>query len=173
MKTNRIGVAAAALAVLAGAVPAAALQNGDLAAVVMSSPPTNPERAAQLKRDAEALFSQPKQWNKAVRMLEQSAALRAGSDPEAYTCLVYAARVRAALGDMRGARIDFEKAAAQALARGAVVEAAHAYIDAAHAAVALRDAAGARELVDSARLLSESPLLSVADRTRLKARLSA
>ncbi|HEX6135756.1 MAG TPA: hypothetical protein VFZ24_17410 [Longimicrobiales bacterium] len=173
MRSRRIGLVAAAAAVLAGAVPGAAVQDGDIAALVPASPPTDPGKAAQLRRDAQELFSQPTQWKKAVRMLEESAALRPGSDAEAYDCLMYAGRIRAALGDMRAARTDFEKAAAQALARGDVVEAAHAYIDAAHTAVALKDARGARQLVDSATLLVESPLLPEVERTRLKARLNA
>ncbi|HEX6306541.1 MAG TPA: hypothetical protein VFZ69_00060 [Longimicrobiales bacterium] len=173
MKSRRIGLVAAAAAVLGGAAPAAAVQVGEIAALVPATPPTDPDRAAALRREAQELFSQPKQWKKAVRLLEQSASLRAANDAAAYDCLMYAGRIRAALGDMRNARVDFEKAAAHALARGAVVDAANAYIDAAHTAVALKDGAGARELVDSASLLAASPLLTEMDRNRLRARLDA
>jgi hypothetical protein len=65
-----------------------------------------------------------------------------------------------------------EKAAAQALARGSIVEAATAYIDAAHAAVAMKDGRGARELVGKATLLTESPLLSMQERSFLQARIT-
>src|SRR5690606_37545631 len=99
----RIGLAAAAVAVLAGVAPVAGLQGGEMAALAMSAPPTRSDKAAQLRRDAEALFSQPKQWRKAVKLLEQSAALREATDPEAYDCLLYAGRIQAALGDMNGA----------------------------------------------------------------------
>lgn len=172
MRTYRIGLAAAAVAVLAVAAPAVADQDHDRsAAEVIATPPTKADRAAELKREAEALFSQPQRWRKAVRLLEKSAALRDANDPEGYMCLLYAGRIRAAIGDIEGARAVLEKAAAQALARGSVVEAATAYIDAAHTAVALKDAGGARELVGKATLLAESPLLSVQDRSFIQARL--
>jgi hypothetical protein len=173
MKTNRIGLAAAAVAVLVVAAPAVADQDYERnTAVAISTPPTKAEKAAELKREAEALFSQPKQWRKAIRLLERSASLRDANDPEGYMCLLYAGRIRAAIGDTEGARTVLEKAAGQALARGSVVEAVTAYIDAAHAAVAARDAAGARELVAKATLLAESPLLSAQDRSFIQARLS-
>lgn len=173
MNSNRIGMAAAAVALLAGAVPMAAAQDGAVAALTITSPPTKADRAAQLRQDAEALFSQPKQWKKAVRLLEESAALREPSDPEGFECLLYAGRIRVAIGDLRGARVNLEKAAALALARGAVDQAAHAYIDAAHTAVKLNDGAGARALVDKAALLAESPLLTADQRQFLKSRITA
>jgi tetratricopeptide (TPR) repeat protein len=173
MKAKRIGLAAAAVAALVGVAPVAGVQDGEIAALVVTSPPTRSEKAAQLKLQAEALFSQPSQWKKAVRLLEQSAALRDANDAEGYECLLYAGRIRAAIGDMDGARAALEKAAEHALARGAIVDAAHAYIDAAHTAVALKDARGAKALVGKAALLSDSPLLSLDQRTFLKARISA
>jgi len=148
-------------------------QDGTISAVMPASAPPEADRAAELKRNAEALFSQPKQWKKAVKMLEESAALRSPNDPEAYTCLLIAGRIRAGLGDMRGARAALEKAAEQALARGAVLDAANAYIDAAHAAIAQKDAAGARSLIEAAQLLSGSPMLTVSQRSRLLARIQA
>lgn len=132
----------------------------------------DPDRAAQLHKEAEALFSQPKQWKKAVRLLEQSAELRGADDAEAYACLVYAGRIRAAIGDYGAARSNMLKAADHAMARGAVIDAANALIDAAHASVALKDASGAQDLVERAQLLTASPLLSMEQRARLKARLS-
>ena len=172
MRTNRIGMAAAAVALLAVSAPAVADQYDDRAAAAEVTPPTRADKAAELRQQAEALFSQPKKWKQAVRLLEASAALRDANDPEGYDCLLYAGRIRAAIGDTEGARTVLEKAAAQALARGSVVEAATAYIDAAHAAVAMKDVRGARELVAKASLLTESPLLSVQDRSFLQARIS-
>ena len=173
MKTNRIGLAAAAVAVLAVAAPVSADQDHERSTVAaITTPPTKPDRAAELRRQAEALFSQPKQWRKAIRLLEKSAALRDANDPEGYMCLLYAGRIRAAIGDTEGARAVLEKAADQALARGSVVEAVTAFIDAAHAAVALRDVAGARDLLAKATLLAESPLLSAQDRSFIQARLA-
>lgn len=172
MKSNRIGLTAAAVALLAGAAPMAAAQDGAVAALTVTSPPTKADRAAQLRQEAEALYSQPKQWKKAVRLLEESASLREPSDPQGFECLQYAGRIRVALGDMRGARQTLEKAADLALARGAVDDAAHAYIDAAHTAAKLHDREGARALVDKATLLAESPLLTDTQRRFLHSRLA-
>lgn len=175
MKANRISLAAAAVAVIAGTTPAVADQDSavETREAFAVPPVVVSEKAEQLQRDAEALYSQPKQWKRAVRMLEQSAALRNANDPDAYHCLLYAGRIKAAIGDMSGARVNLEKAAAHALARGAIADAAQAYIDAAHAAVALRDARGAQDLVGRATLLVDSPLLTVSQRELLKSRLAA
>jgi tetratricopeptide (TPR) repeat protein len=170
-KTRVMITTAITLLVVAG--PAAGIQKSADGALAMAPPPDRIERAAELKLEAEALFPQPRQWKKAVRLLEQSAALRSASDPEAYTCLIYAGRIKAALGDNAGARVTLEKAAEHALARGAIVDAANAYIDAAHAAVQERDAQVAQQFLDRASLLADSPLLSVAQRTLLKSRLPA
>lgn len=155
-------IAVAAVAVFAGALPAWA---------GMISDPPNSEKARELKAQAEALFSQPKQWKKAVRLLEQSASMRDASDPEVYSCLLYAARIQANLGDMDGAQQNLQKAAEHAMARGAVVEAAHAFIDAAHVAVANNDGQAARELVERAKLLTASPLLTAEQRDQITRRI--
>ncbi|HSJ31252.1 MAG TPA: hypothetical protein VK933_07445 [Longimicrobiales bacterium] len=162
MNAKRITLTVA-LATILSAAPVLADQTAEV---------PDPERAAQLHAQAEALFSQPKQWKKAVRLLEQSAELRGAEDPEAYDCLVYAGRIRAAIGDFRAARSNMLKAADHAMARGAVIDAANALIDAAHAAVELKDARDARDLVERAELLTASPLLSMEQRARLRARLS-
>ena len=168
MKAKRISLTVALLSWML-AVPAIADQGADGA--IRATP--EPDRAEELRNRAESLFSEPKQWKKAVRLLEKSAELREANDPEAYECLMYAGRIRAALGDLRGARIALEKAAAHALARGEVVDAANAFIDAAHAAAGLKDRVGAQALVDRATLLTQSPLLSVQQRSILEARISA
>lgn len=129
------------------------------------------ERAADLQAQAEALFSRPSKWRQAVRMLEESAELRADGDPARYTCLLYAGRLRAGMGDFAHASRNLEAAASDALARGAVVEAAHAYIDAAHAAVGARRTPDARHFVDRAELLTQSPLLSEVQRAGIRHRL--
>lgn len=168
MNAKRISLTVATLAILSAA-PVLAGQGSEASV----RPDPEPEKAEQLREQAEALFSQPKQWKKAVRLLEQSAELRAADDPEAYDCLMYAGRIRAAIGDLRGAREDLEKAAAHALARGEIIDAANAFIDAAHAAVALKDARGARDLVERASLLTQSPLLSMQQRNHLQSRIAA
>jgi tetratricopeptide (TPR) repeat protein len=170
-RTTKFTMAFATVAALAATVPAAAMQFGP--ETMVYDPTPNADRARELRTRAEELFSQPKHWKKAARLLEQSAALREANDPEAYTCLMYAGRLRAAVKDLPAARANLEKAAAQALARGSVIEAAHAYIDAAHVASSEKQIEAARELVRRATLLSESPLLSAEQRQILESRLKA
>jgi len=134
-------------------------------------PTPNAGRARELWTRAEELLSQPNQWKKAARLLEQSARLREPNDPEAYTCLMYAGHLRFAVNDLVAARSNLEMAASHALAHGAVLEAAHAYIYAAHAAIAEKQIDVARDLVRRAALLSESPLLSAEQRHALESRL--
>jgi tetratricopeptide (TPR) repeat protein len=168
MRAQRIGLTIALMTILTAA-PVLADQAADFETRAVA----DPERAAQLKERAEELYTQPKQWKKAARLLAQSAALREASDPEVYECLISAGRIQAAIGEFGAARESIEKAAEHAMARGAIVEAANAYIDAAHLSVELKDAARARDLVDRARLLTESPLLSLQQRTVLIRRISA
>jgi hypothetical protein len=170
-RTTKWTMAIATVAAFGAALPATAMQFGPEAMVYDPTP--NPDRARALRMKAEDLYSQPKQWKKAARLLEQSAQLREANDPDTYTCLMYAGRLRAAVNDLPAARANLEKAAAHAIARGAVVEAAHALIDAAHVASAEKDIVAARELVRRASLLSESPLLSAEQKNVINARLKA
>jgi hypothetical protein len=170
-RTTKWTMAFAAVAALASAVPANAMQFGPDAMVYDPTP--NPDRARALRIQAEELYSQPKQWKKAARLLEQSAQLREANDPDIYNCLMYAGRLRAAISDLPNARINLEKAATHALARGAVIEAAHALIDAAHVASSQKDAAAAREFVKRATMLTESLLLSAEQKHVIEARLKA
>jgi tetratricopeptide (TPR) repeat protein len=124
----------------------------------------DPDRADQLLARAESLFSQPRQWRRAARLLEESADLRDAADAEAYNCLLTAGRLYAGVGDARRARAVLERAAEHALARGALVDAATAYIDAAYAAADRGLTADARMLFDRAALLTTSPLLSATQR---------
>lgn len=155
-------ITVAAVAVFAGALPVSA---------EMTTDTPRSDKARELKAQAEALFSQPKQWKKAVRLLEQSASMRDAGDPEIYSCLLYAARIQANLGDMDGAQQNLQKAADHAIARGSVVEAAHALIDAAHVAVANNDGQAAREMVERAKLLTASPLLTPEQRNQITRRI--
>ena len=170
-RTSKFTMAIATVAVFAGALPASAKQFA--AETRMYDPTPKADKARELRAQAEALFTQPNKWRKAARLLEQSAALRDANDPEAYSCLMYAGRIQASLGDNASARTNLEKAAAHALARGSLVEAAHAYIDAAHVAAAEKQFAIAKDLVARATLLSESPLLSAEQKKMIGIRLAA
>jgi hypothetical protein len=138
----------------------------------VSGEPVNVERARQLRAQAEALFDQPREWNRAAKLLEQSAALRAADDAEAYSCLIAAGRIRAALRDHDAATRLLGKAGDQALARGAVMDAALAYVFAAHSGMSAGDVANAKAYGEKARLLTASPLLTAAQRADVLSRIS-
>ncbi|HSJ25264.1 MAG TPA: hypothetical protein VK929_11370 [Longimicrobiales bacterium] len=157
-------VVAAAVSMTAAA-PAEAVQHDPNPVVV------DQQRADELRAQAEAYFGQPQHWRRAARLLERSAALRPAEDPAGYSCLVLAASLRAATGDYAAARRLYEKAGDQAMARGAVMDAAHAYIDAAHAATQGRSV-DALDLVERARLLASSPLLSAAQAEQITHRIA-
>lgn len=163
----------AAVAMFGGTMPVSAMQNDDVATVSRATPPSAKlDKARELRAQAEALFSQPRQWRKAVRLLEQSAQLREATDPDGYMCLLYAGRIQAAIGDLQGARQNLEKAANQAMARGSIVEAAHAYIDAAFVAAEAKQGQAAQQLIQRASLLAESPLLSAEQKAGLTTRIT-
>jgi hypothetical protein len=144
--------------------PAAARADG--------SPGPDRERAKLLRAKAEALFDQPVEWRRAAKLLEESAGLRSADDAEAYDCLIYAGRIRAALGDFGVATRLLSRAGEHALARGAVPQAAQAFVDAAFSAKAALNSTEAAELLEKARLLTGSPMLSVGEKTRLLARMN-
>ena len=157
------------VATFAGVAPVPAQGGAVRLAAATETPPS--DRAAALRAQAEALYSQPRQWSRAASLLERAAEAAGPADASGYADLVAAGRLRATLGDYTAARADMEKAAAHALARGAVVDAAHAYIDAAYAAAADRQPHDARALVDSATLLAESPLLTEAQSEQILRRI--
>lgn len=142
-----------------------------LAATADGPPGPDKDRARKLRAQAEALFDQPNEWGKAARLLEKSAEYRTADDPEAYNCLLYAGKIRASMGDYSAAKGLLERAAQQALARGAVMDAATAYVDAAFAAKAGLNGTAAVEMIEKARLLTSSPLLSSDQRVALLDRI--
>lgn len=156
--------------VMLTALPAAGAQTQ----YAMAAPPEPvAERADELRAEAESLFSQPKRWEKAMRLMRESAELRTADDPEAFTCLMYAGQLGVAVGEYDAAYAALHAAAEHALARGALRDAASAYIDAAHAARLKQDVAAAKEMIERASLLATSPLLSASDRASLQYRLRA
>ncbi len=170
MPTKRMVLMTLGTLLMVSGSPAAAMQYG-----AAMNAPKEPEleRAEELLAEAEALFSEPKRWRKAMQLLEKSAELRPADDPGAYRCLMYAGRLGAAVGDYAGARMALTKAAEHALARGEITDAATAYIDAAHAAGLEGQPKLAKEMLERASLLSRSPLLSAAARSALEYRLGA
>ncbi|MHB1168601.1 MAG: hypothetical protein ACYC28_04895 [Longimicrobiales bacterium] len=155
------------------AISSAATEAQEYAMAAPRGPEASVTRAERLQEQAEALFEKPKQWKKAQRLLVESAELRDASDVEGYTCYMLAGRLAAALGDNEEARESLEEAGEHALARGAVVDAASAFIDAAHAAARSGDAVATKELMERAKLLANSPLISPEERSALEHRLRA
>ncbi len=170
MKIYRSVLAAGAMLVLSGAAVEAQADYAMAAPRKAEAPVT---RADKLKQEAESMFSTPKQWKKAQRLLVESAEMRDATDAEAYTCYMLAGRLAAVLGDNDDARESLRKAAEHALARGAIVDAATAFIDAAHAAARVGDADEVESLMQRAELLANSPLISEQDRTAIEHRLRA
>jgi tetratricopeptide (TPR) repeat protein len=152
-----------------GAAAPLSAQELALAAARLSVPA--PDRAIELRSQAEAMLEATGPQRRAARMLERSAALRDATDPDAYSIYRLAGRVRAALGDYYGARINFTNAAEHAAARGAVFDAAHAWIDAAHAALALGQAEAVVDYAGRARLLALSPQLTTAQSNEIVRRI--
>jgi hypothetical protein len=157
-------LAAAAISMVAA--PAAVAAANTVEATV-----SEPTRADELRAEAETYFSQPRQWRRAARLLERSAALRSADDAEAYSCLILAASLRVAVGEYGAAQQLYRRAAEHASARGAVMDAAHAFIDAAHAAAQARSGDDVTDLMARARLLASSPLLSADQAGQITGRL--
>ncbi len=130
-------------------------------------PRVDNERAVQLYDQAVQLLGSKHRWAEAASLLKRSAAARSEADPEASSTMRFAGRVYAQAGEYGKAREAFSRAAELALARGALVEAAHAYIDAAHAAAEQGDYDRTKELAEKAQRITTSPLLPEADRVSI------
>ena len=129
-------------------------------------------RADSLYSKAERMeVSSRRDFRRVAQLHEESATLRSVEDAKRAASLQIAAVHRYGGGDRRRAAADMELAAQEAAARGDVVNAANAYIDAAMIAAELRQRDRAVKLVRAAQLLTESPLLSDAQRLQLRTRL--
>src|SRR5262245_54804376 len=165
---RQMAVSSAVFLVLLSASGVAAQETGIQVAVVA---PQKNGQDDRIKREAEALYSQPSRFYRAAKLHEQEAATRIVSDPLRVEALASAARLYTYSGQAQKGCTLMTKAARQALGRGDVARAAHAFIDAAF--MAMRE--GDRQLVDDltheAAMLALSPLLSVADRVAIQRRI--
>jgi hypothetical protein len=127
-------------------------------------------RAAELNRQAVALYSVPARAGDAARLHVQEVSLRTASDPEAVTALVMAANLYSYSKQPITARKTMERAAERALAIGDVVTAAQAFTNAAFLAHENNNASETQRLGRKAVLLSESPVLSQEERTTIRNR---
>src|SRR5262245_20982683 len=128
-------------------------------------------RADRIKKEAEALYSQPSRFYRAAELHEQEAATRAVTDPLRVEALANAARLYTYSGQVEKGRTLMTKAARQALGRGDVARAAHAFIDTAFMAMREGDRQLVDELTHEAAMLALSPLLSVDDRVAIQRRI--
>ena len=134
------------------------------ASAVNPNPRVDNERAVELYDRAVALLDSRHRWAEAASLLRRSAGSRAEADPAASQTMRFAGRVYAQAGEFGKSREAFTKAAELALARGSLVEAAHAYIDAAHAAAEQGEGDRAHALAEKAQRISTSPLLPADER---------
>lgn len=128
-------------------------------------------RADQLKREAEALYEQPRRLHRAAELHEREAAQRTAADPRQVEALDRAARLFAYSGDVERGRTLMERAARQALKRGDVARAAHAFIDAAFITLREGNLRLAKDLTREADLLALSPLLPAAEKSAIVRRI--
>jgi hypothetical protein len=160
--TSRLTITGALLATLA--LPAA------LSAQYQLPTLTSAARADSLHQAAAALVTAHR-YGDAARLHRRSAQLRDADDPLAFRCLKEAAALEYATGDRTSARIDMAAAAAQALARGELRDAALAYVDAAWIAQEQKNPRQVWELGHRAEMLADSPLLSTSDRLAIMQRI--
>ena len=160
--TSRLFVIGVLLATLG--LPAAASAQYQLPTITSSA------RADSLHEAAVALVAAHR-WGDAARLHRRSAQLRDADDPLGFRCLKEAAALAYAVGDRAGARADMAAAAAQALTRGDLREAALAYLDAAWIAQEQKNPRQVWELGHRAEMLADSPLLGAADRAAILRRI--
>ena len=127
--------------------------------------------ADELKERAAKLLDQPARYSEAARLYQESAALRAPSDPRAIDELTTAAHLFHYANRLLDARRAMELAARRALADGDVVRASQATVEAALFAHKQGSNAHTQRLGRAALKLAASPLLTAEQRAALVARL--
>lgn len=133
----------------------------------------DPETAARLHAEAMTLVDDPARWYDAALLLERSAGELDVANPRAVETMRFAGHVFAQAGRYDRARAALEAAGDLALARGDLTGAAHSFIQAAHAAVEGDSPADARRLAWRATLIAESPVLSAAEKDRIRGLVAA
>jgi hypothetical protein len=128
-------------------------------------------KAHKLEVRAETLTNNFQDLTGAARLYRRAAGLRPPDDVIAVRDLELSARLSFYRKDPQTARFVMIEAAERAARMGDVLRSAHAFVDAAHIAATLGDPASARLLLERARLLSASPLLSTEARAYLSVRI--
>jgi hypothetical protein len=130
-----------------------------------------PPSADQLDQEAARLRDSIPEYARAVRLLEQSVALRRADDPRASESLWWAAWFSYDRGDLPGARAFLEQSADRALMRGNTVAAANDEIDAGLMAQEEGNAAEVERLGQKAVQLAHAPELSATERASILSRI--
>ena len=111
-------------------------------------------------------------WRDAARLHRESARLRDLADAQAVRCFKTAGHLSYAANDPTGARNDMKRAAARALQRGDLEQAAHAYVDVAWLAQQQGKPGEVRRFGTQAEVLAASPLLNPTERAGILKRIA-
>ncbi len=131
-------------------------------------PGVDPEKAAKYYAEAMEYLDKPDRWYDAAVLLRRAAEELDPASEEASRTMQFAGRVFAQAKSFDRAQSALEEAGELALARGDLSHAARAFVEAAHVAAARGRAADVGALADRVRLISASPLLSAAEKSRLQ-----
>lgn len=159
--TRKLGLAAPLALLATVAVPSAATAQHRLPTI------TAVARADSLHEAADRMAFTTRRWRDAASLHRQSAAIRSAEDSLGYRCLTNAAHLSFASNDLAGAQRDMIDAAAQAIARGDVRQAAHAYANAAWVAKERNRENEVWQLGRQAEVLASSPLLDSEQRLEI------
>jgi len=129
-------------------------------------------RAATLRAQATAIFSDRTRYGQAAELLQQSSALTPVEDPARADDLRVAANLLYYTGAVSEAQDVMIQAAEAALARGDVVTAANAFLDAAWLAAMRHGTSQARDLASRALHLAASPYLTNDQREAIRKRIA-
>jgi hypothetical protein len=173
MKTTTRAMVAITMA--AGLAAGAKSVRADQVPLLYAGPATGEAtvRAEELEREARTLFSQPKAYGRAAKLLQKAAAERVPGDPVRVKDLQLASRLVFYRGDEWKALDLMTQAANEALSSGDVISAAHHFADAAFLAKEGKRPAEAKDLAARAAMLAGSPLIDSKAREAILARVQA
>lgn len=164
MRAIRLLVPTALLAIAGMPAPAPAQQH--LPTLVASARADSVHTAGLMRAET------THRWRDAARLHRESARLRELGDAQAFRCFKTAAHLSYAANDPMGARNDMKRAAARALQRGDLEQAAQAYVDVAWLAQQQGKLGEVWTFGTQAEVLAASPRLSAAERAGVLKRIT-
>ncbi|HUG00386.1 MAG TPA: hypothetical protein VML95_00845 [Longimicrobiales bacterium] len=135
--------------------------------------PGDPEKAARYRAQAMDYLDRPDRWYDAAVLLKRAAEELDPATEEASRTMLFAGRVFAQAKSYPKAQSALEAAGELALARGDLSHAARAFVEAAHVASVRGRSSEVGELAERVRLITASPLLSAAEKSRLQGLVEA